>query len=111
MLPEIIVIACAVVILLWDMFSDEKKRIILGPVALIGLIAAFAALIFLTPKEGAMLGGRFAMDAVAWWFKILFIISGLVTVLISIDLLDGRVGVRVSGIGFEENIIRYCSLQ
>jgi NADH-quinone oxidoreductase subunit N len=99
MLPEIIVIACAVIILLWDMFSDEKKRIILGPVALIGLTAAFAALTCFTPKDGTILGGRFAMDAVAWWFKLLFIISGLVTVLISIDLLDGRVGVRVSGIG------------
>jgi len=99
MLPEIIVITCAVVVLLLDMFFDEKKRIMLGPVALIGLTAAFAALTCFTPKNGTILGGRFAMDAVAWWFKLLFIISGLVTVLLSIDLLDGRVGVRVRGIG------------
>ena len=72
----------------------------LGPVTLFGLTAAFAALVFFTPKEGTILGGRFAMDAVAWWFKVIFIISGLVTVILSIDLLDGRVGVRVRGIGF-----------
>ena len=99
MWPEIIVIASAVAVLLLDLFVNEKKRVLLGPLAAIGLAAAFAALIFLTPKEGAVLGGRFAMDAVAWWFKVIFIISGLVTVLVSIDLLDGRVGVRVRGIG------------
>jgi NADH:ubiquinone oxidoreductase subunit 2 (subunit N) len=99
MWPEIIVIANAVAVLLLDLFIHEKKRVLLGSLAAIGLAAAFASLIFLTPKEGAMLGGRFVMDAVAWWFKLLFIISGLVTVLISIDLLDGRVGVRVRGIG------------
>jgi NADH-quinone oxidoreductase subunit N len=100
MLPEIIVIAFAVVILLLDLFFDEKKRVILAPVALIGLAAAFAVLTCLTPKYGTILGGRFAIDAVAWWFKLLFIISGIVTVAISMDLLDGRVVVRVSGIGF-----------
>ena len=101
MLPEIIVIACAVVILLLDMFFDEKKRVLLGTFAAIGLTAAFAALDFPDAKrQAAILGGRFAMDAVAWWFKLLLIISGLVTVLISMDFLDGRVGVKVRGIGF-----------
>lgn len=100
MLPEIIVIACAVAVLLLDLFIDEKRRTVLGPAATLGLAVAFAALVFFTPKEGTVLGGRFAMDAVAWWFKTLFIISGLVTVILSIDLLDGRVGMRFRGIGF-----------
>ena len=32
------------------------------------------------------------MDPVAWWFKMVFLLAGMVTVLLSRDLLDGRVG-------------------
>jgi len=37
-----------------------------------------------------MLGGRFVTDAVAWWFKLLFLGSAACTVGMSMDALDGR---------------------
>jgi NADH-quinone oxidoreductase subunit N len=30
------------------------------------------------------------MDPVAWWFKLIFLLAGLITVVLSMDLLDGR---------------------
>ncbi len=99
MLPEIVMILAAFTVLIADLLLDERRRSALAPVAMAGFAAALAA-VMLTPKTGDMLGGRFAMDAVAWWFKVVFLLAGLITVAISRDLLDGRVAVRVRGIGF-----------
>jgi NADH-quinone oxidoreductase subunit N len=100
MTPEILVIFFAAVVLVADMFFDERKRVAIAPIAAIGLGAAMATLIFAVPASGSMFGGRFVMDPVAWWFKIFFLLSGIITILISLDLLDGRVGLRMRGIGF-----------
>jgi len=99
MLPEIIVIAGALAVLVLDMLASEKRRGILAPAALCILLAAILATVLGVPRSGAMLGGRFVVDPVAWWFKILFLLSGFIIVLLSRDLLDGRVRVRVRGIG------------
>jgi NADH-quinone oxidoreductase subunit N len=100
MLPEIIVIATAFAVLAFDLWLTERRRVILAPLALVGLAGALLALVAAVPQAGAMFGGRFVMDPVAWWFKVLFLLAGGVTVMLSRDLLDGRVGVRMRGIGF-----------
>ena len=100
MLPEIIVLGCAVVVLVVDMMLDERRRTIVAPTAVGGLALALAVILSIVPQSGSMLGGRFGMDPVAWWMKVLFVFSGLVTALLSLDLLDGRVRVRMRGIGF-----------
>jgi NADH-quinone oxidoreductase subunit N len=100
MIPEILVICLAAVVLVADMFFDEKKRVLLAPISAIGLGATLLTLIFAVPANGSMFGGRFVMDPVAWWFKVFFLLSGIITILISLDLLDGRVGLRMRGIGF-----------
>jgi NADH-quinone oxidoreductase subunit N len=99
MLPEIIVIAGALAVLVLDMVASENRRWVLAPAALVILLAAILATVLAVPRTGAMLGGRFAVDPVAWWFKLLFLLSGFIIVLLSMDLLDGRVRVRVRGIG------------
>jgi len=99
MLPEIVVILAAFTVLIADLLLDERRRAALAPIAMAGFAAALAALLA-TPQTGEMFGGRFGMDAVAWWFKVVFLLAGLITVAISRDLLDGRVAVRVRGIGF-----------
>ena len=99
MLPEIVVILAAFTVLIADLLASERQRTALAPLAMAGFAAALAA-VMLTPQTGQLLGGRFGMDAVAWWFKVVFLLAGLVTVAISRDLLDGRVAVRVRGIGF-----------
>lgn len=99
MLPELMVIATAFAVLLLDVLVPEKRRVVLAPIALAGLALAFFTLLA-TPQDGELLGGRFALDVVTWWFKLLFLLAGFITVLISLDLLDGRVRVRARGIGF-----------
>jgi len=99
MLPEIIVIVTAFVVLLTDLFLCEKRRWVLAPMTIIGLLAAVVVLMTSVPAEGIMFGGRFAMDPAAWWFKLSFLIAGILTVGISLDLLDNRVGTRMRGMG------------
>lgn len=99
MLPEIIVILTALAVLVLDLFFTEKQRLWLAPIALIGLAVAFIGLLLL-PHEGRLFGGRFVMDEIAWWFKILFVLAGFVTVILSRDLLDGATAKRMRGIGF-----------
>ncbi len=99
MMPEIMVITAAFGVLMLDLFLTERSRWILAPLALLGLAAAFGALC-MTPQHEQLLGGRFVMDPVAWWFKVLFLLSGAITILLSMDVLNGHTGVRIRGIGF-----------
>ncbi|MBI2425557.1 MAG: NADH-quinone oxidoreductase subunit N [Candidatus Hydrogenedentes bacterium] len=99
-IPEIIVLATAFAILIADLFMNERTRVYLAPAAVAGLLLALAVMVVHTPASGALIGGRFTMDAAGWWFKILFMISALIAVLLSMDTLDGRARVRVRGMGF-----------
>ncbi len=99
-LPELIVAVCAIAILLVDLWLDERRRVILAPMAAGGLAIAMVAMLIAVPQGGSALGGRFSTDPVGWWFKVFFLLSGLVTILLSLDLLDGRTGIRMRGIGF-----------
>lgn len=90
MLPELIVIATAFLVLLVDLFVTNGGRKVLGPLALAGLAVAASALIGCVPQTGELFGGRFGMDAVSWWFKLLFIIAAFITIALSIDMMDGR---------------------
>jgi NADH-quinone oxidoreductase subunit N len=90
MLPELIVIAAAFAVTLTDLLVSNRWRKVLAPMAAAGLLLAAIALFAVAPQSGEMLGGQFAVDAVAWWFKVIFLLAGLLTVMISMDMLDGR---------------------
>lgn len=98
MLPEIIVIGTAMTVLIADLLLTERVRGAVSWISLGGLAAAAVSLLA-TPLNGSLLGGQFGMDAVAWWFKLFFILSGFFTVLLSTDLLHGRTAFRMRGIG------------
>lgn len=100
MLPELIVVGAAFAVLILDLFTTESRKQILAPVAAVALTVALVVTVLVIPREGACFGGRFALDAVGWWFKLIFLLSGLITVALSADMLDGRVRVRVPGLGF-----------
>src|SRR5690242_19268940 len=99
MLPEIIVIVTAMAALTLDLFLEDRNRRVLTYLCLAGLVAALVSLIA-TPMNGSMLGGRFLLDPVSWWFKALFIVAGFFTITLSRDRLDGNTAVRHRGIGF-----------
>lgn len=102
MLPEWIVVGTALLVLLLDVFLREERRTALAPVAAAGLAAALGAIALALPGADTvqLLGGRFEVDAVAKWFKVVFLLAALGTVFLSIDELDGRVRVRLRGLGF-----------
>ena len=87
MLPELIIVATGFILLVLDLFLTEKQRDLLVPLALAGIAAALGAL-WLTPDHGVLLGGRFAMDPLAWWFKLTFLIAAFVTVMLTSGLLE-----------------------
>jgi NADH-quinone oxidoreductase subunit N len=99
-LPELIVTATAFAILLADLFMTERTRAALAPMAVAGLALGILVMMTCTPVSGELLGGRFVMDPIAWWFKIMFMLAALIAVLLSMDTLDGRARVRQPGMGF-----------
>jgi NADH-quinone oxidoreductase subunit N len=100
MLPELIVVGTAFGLLFLDLFLSESRKHVIAPLALVGLAAAFVVTVGVVPMDGELFGGRFSVDAVTWWFKLLFLLAGLLTVAISADMLDGRARVPVEGLGF-----------
>lgn len=97
--PELVVLVTAFAILVGDLFMTERGRVALAPMAAVGLALGLAVML-ITPATGELLGGRFVMDPVAWWFKIVFMLSALMAVVLSADTLDGRSRVRKRGMGF-----------
>jgi NADH-quinone oxidoreductase subunit N len=90
--PEIIVVITAFAVLGMEIFLPPRHRVQQTPVALLGLVFAIATVVYLMMQgDGEFLGGQFRFDAVAGWFKISFLLAGLLTVLLSADTLNGRI--------------------
>lgn len=89
MLPEILLITFAVGVLLAETFIDDTSRTRATALALVGVTAAGAALLF-TPTDATALGGRFALDAAGWWMKFVFLAATFATVLLAHDAFAGR---------------------
>ena len=89
MLPELIVIATGFALLVLDLFLTEAQRDGLVTLALGGLALALAALVLGTPDQGTLLGGRFALDPLTWWFKLVFLSAAILGVALTAGLLQG----------------------
>ncbi len=81
MLPEIIVIFTALTLLVLDLFVEDLNKVLLVAV---GLSCSLLVLIML-PTGASLLGGQFVLSSTAYWFKIIFLLSGVVTLGISYD--------------------------
>ncbi|MCM2322511.1 MAG: NADH-quinone oxidoreductase subunit N [Oligoflexia bacterium] len=89
MLPELIVVVTAFALLVVDLLVSERRKPILPMIALAGIAAALVAA-WMLPQSGQLLGGRFAVDSVSRWFRIIFLIAGGLTIAVSADSLNGR---------------------
>ena len=90
MLPEITLLVLAFVILLTDLFLPLATMRNWAPLgAMLGL-AVSLVLLFALPTESSLFGGRFVMDEVTWWFKLVFLVSGFLVVGFSADLMSGK---------------------
>ena len=84
--PEIVVVAVLVLALLVDLFTDEGSN--WAPsIASVGLLAGIIPLITLatTDHEVSMFGGAYMVDNFALVLKALFLISGYLVVLLSMN--------------------------
>ncbi|QEG01976.1 NADH-quinone oxidoreductase subunit N [Stieleria maiorica] len=90
--PEIIVIVTAFAVLGMEMFLPPRHRPLQTPVMVLGLATGLVAVVDLMIRgDGEFLNGQFRFDGVTGWFKISFLSAGLLTVLLSADLLGGRI--------------------
>jgi NADH-quinone oxidoreductase subunit N len=84
-LPEMITAVTAIIIMMFDAISRKIERRLAGAVSLIGLVAAGAALISLfgRPVETSF-RGMIIVDDFRLFFSLIFIITTILTVLISL---------------------------
>ncbi|MBF0237570.1 MAG: NADH-quinone oxidoreductase subunit N [SAR324 cluster bacterium] len=91
--PEIITVITAFVVLFYDLFSKSKKQNVMNGIAIFGLGISLVIVTKNLDNTGILFGERFIVDPVRSWFKIIFIISGIVLFLMcngtpSTDLSD-----------------------
>lgn len=84
MLPELIIVATAFLVLMLDIVApnDDRK----GWTAYVALAGIAVALGFVIANMGVTadaLGGRFAVDPIGSWFKLIFLIATFITITIS----------------------------
>ena len=83
LMPEIIVSSAAILLVVLDLVFKNK-----GVLALVGLIAAAATLYLLPASYGETFGGMFISDSYSMYFKFIFIINFVLTVLISLKYIQ-----------------------
>ncbi len=83
LMPEIIVSVTAMLLLLLDLVSKNKSVL-----ALIGIIAAAATLFVLPASYGETFGGMFISDSYSMYFKVIFLINLVLTILISLKYIQ-----------------------
>ena len=82
-LSELIILSAATFLLIFELFV--KNRAIIGAIC---IASALAVLIFLGGTEGITFNGMFISDGYSMYFKIIFIIGLVLTVLISLNYID-----------------------
>jgi len=89
-LPEIVLVLVAALVMTLDIIWPESRRRNLGFITAGGLaLAAVVALIFSQPPAGTenalIFGGMMRNDALTFFFRLLFLFSGLIVALLSVD--------------------------
>ncbi len=85
-LPEIIVAAAAMVVLLWDVLVGPRGHRALAPLALAGLIAASVALAQVGVRPPAF-GGTYVRDAATQVLQMIAMLAAVLATVLSLDYL------------------------
>jgi len=83
--PELIITLLALMILGADLIVSKKRKIIIAQISIFGLIVALISCLPLVGVNESTFSGMFICDSFALFFKILFIVIGLLTILLSIS--------------------------
>jgi len=84
LVPELILLAGAMVILLADLFARSRRT----AAGMTVVVLILTALTVSGPMDGSFFGGLYVFDAYAIFFKILFLITALLATLLSIRFLE-----------------------
>ncbi|MCC7362573.1 MAG: NADH-quinone oxidoreductase subunit N [Anaerolineales bacterium] len=87
-LPELVLVLAAALVMALDLAWPESRRRGLGLLTAGGFaLALLAALVFSQPysSEPLIFGGQMRHDTLAFFFRLLFMFSGLIVALISVD--------------------------
>ncbi len=90
-LPEIILTAAALLILVLDI--RLKKKEILGYLALLAAGAALVCALRFPAAEGAAFAGMIVNDSFALFFELLFLAAAIITILLSMHYFQGNTGI------------------
>lgn len=95
LVPEIVLTITAVLGLMVHLFVPRRGARLAGYVSIAGLAAALGTLVLVPHGGEALFSGTLAIDGVTLWFKALFIVSCLVTIVLAFgyyDTLGGEPG-------------------
>ena len=87
---DLLIIALAFAVLGLDLFLPCDRKHLSGYLALGGTVVLFLLFLFVFNKPGVAFGGVYNQDKVAIWFKALFYISTIITLLVSLDMVHNR---------------------
>ncbi|MBI5117084.1 NADH-quinone oxidoreductase subunit N [Candidatus Poribacteria bacterium] len=81
--PEVIVALVGLLVLAVDIFIKPQRKTSLSAIALVGLVLAFLTTMLIWDRNETAFSGMVAVDSYAQFFKLIFIFSAALTVLIS----------------------------
>jgi NADH-quinone oxidoreductase subunit N len=90
-LPEIILTAALLLVLVVDLFLPDLRKRFNGVLALVGVLGSIVALFSLVGERRTTFAGMFVVDAYALLFKFLFLTVAAIVILISYNYLDEEV--------------------
>jgi NADH-quinone oxidoreductase subunit N len=83
LIPEAVVLIFALIAMLVHIFNKADGCRLAGVISIIGLIAAAVALIYSPSNNSEIYSGTLLIDQFAFYFKIIFLISGVLTIVLS----------------------------
>jgi NADH-quinone oxidoreductase subunit N len=86
--PEVVMIAVALTVLVFDFFVEKERKAYLGWYSLAGVVIAAVATVKLMGVSGAYFGGTFLLDPFSTYFKFAFYIACGLGILLSVKYLD-----------------------
>lgn len=88
LLPEIVLTTAALVLLVADVVITSRRHAVLTALAIASIVATFVAMLPFAGTNVTISRGLLAIDGFAFFFKIVFLLSALFTILMSTKFLE-----------------------
>ena len=90
-LPEVILSATILIVLVVDLFLSDRRRWLAMPLALVGVVASLVSVVALIGTDASTLSGAFVVDGFSILFKAFFLIVAIAVLFLSSRYFqDGR---------------------